>query len=410
MTQNKSYDANTLFAAIAIIPFLVPNGLQTFSFMRIVYDLKYLSFIIIALLTFGNGKIRRKGNDLILAIISFALIMIVISALQKTNVADAVTRMFNLLFPVLWINYMLKRCERKTLRGLIIYYAILSIINCGIILVNPEGIIATQSSNKTFLIGIDNKMVFTLLPILGISIFYIEKFLPSRNRKRNIAIATVIFASSLLAAWAANGMMAVLIMFFLLYFDKKGFEKFLNLRNGIIAIGVICFLVVFSNFFSQGLFAEFITNVLHKDVTFSGRSVLWAQTLKLVYQSPIYGYGIGSDVSNSFYFWSKGEIISGFSTHNGYLRILLEGGIIALVSYVMIYVVLYKSCKSIWNQNRGIRVLTYCTLGLLLTFIFEAEFYSTSMLFVLGMIYYYSQNDGLKYSIDDYVEKENSFR
>ena len=48
----------------------------------------------------------------------------------------------NLLFPVLWINYMLKRCERKTLRGLIIYYAILSIINCGIILVNPEGIIA----------------------------------------------------------------------------------------------------------------------------------------------------------------------------------------------------------------------------------------------------------------------------
>ena len=41
MTQNKSYDANTLFAAIAIIPFLVPNGLQTFSFMRIVYDLKY---------------------------------------------------------------------------------------------------------------------------------------------------------------------------------------------------------------------------------------------------------------------------------------------------------------------------------------------------------------------------------
>lgn len=32
MTQNKSYDANTLFAAIAIIPFLVPNGLQTFSF------------------------------------------------------------------------------------------------------------------------------------------------------------------------------------------------------------------------------------------------------------------------------------------------------------------------------------------------------------------------------------------
>ena len=204
--------------------------------------------------------------------------------------------------------------------------------------------------------------------------------------------------------------MAVLIMFFLLYFDKKGFEKFLNLRNGIIAIGVICFLVVFSNFFSQGIFAEFIINVLHKDVTFSGRSVLWAQTLKLVYQSPIYGYGIGSDVSNSFYFWSKGEIISGFSTHNGYLRILLEGGIIALVSYVMIYVVLYKSCKSIWNQNRGIRVLTYCTLGLLLTFIFEAEFYSTSMLFVLGMIYYYSQNDGLKYSIDDYVEKENSFR
>lgn len=108
MTQNKSYDANTLFAAIAIIPFLVPNGLQTFSFMRIVYDLKYLSFIIIALLTFGNGKIRRKGNDLILAIISFSLIMIVISALQKTNVADAVTRMFNLLFATVYKGNIIK--------------------------------------------------------------------------------------------------------------------------------------------------------------------------------------------------------------------------------------------------------------------------------------------------------------
>lgn len=105
MTQNKSYDANTLFAAIAIIPFLVPNGLQTFSFMRIVYDLKYLSFIIIALLTFGNGKIRRKGNGLILAIVSFSLIMIVISALQKTNVADAVTRMFANAFKPLQTRY-----------------------------------------------------------------------------------------------------------------------------------------------------------------------------------------------------------------------------------------------------------------------------------------------------------------
>lgn len=400
MTQNEASKNNVIFAAIAIIPFLIPNGLQTFSFMRIIYDLKYVSFILMFLLSFGNGKLRKRGNGLIIAIVTFSLIMVIISAIQKTNVSEAVTRMFNLLLPILWINYMLRNCERRTLRGLIIYYGILSVINCLIVLINPDGIIETQSSNKTFLIGIDNKMVLVLLPMLGISIFYIEKFLSTRTRNRNIFIAIVVFTSSLLAAWAANAMMAVVIMLLLLYLDEKGLENFLNLRNGIIAIGVICFLVVFSNVFAQGVFADFITGVLHKEVTFSGRTVLWAQVLTLVYKSPVWGYGVGSDISNSFYFWSKGEIISGFSTHNGYLKIMLEGGVIALIAYILIYVVLYRSSKSAWNNDKGVRILTYCVIGMLLTFVFEAEFFSTPMLFVVGMIYYYSQNSGLEYSTE----------
>ena len=107
------------------------------------------------------------------------------------------------------------------------------------------------------------------------------------------------------------------------------------------------------------------------------------QAIELIKKSPIIGYGAYEGVFRQFSFHTQAGILSGFSSHNGYLRLLIEGGITELLAYTLIFVVLAKRCARVWSVSREVNILAYSIVCMLLVFVMEAEYFTTVFLMAI---------------------------
>lgn len=386
MEEKRRNQNNIIILFLAVVPYLVPAGLGSLPIFDLLYKLKYVSIITIVLIAF---KKRVKLNMLVVNLLLFTGSMICITIMLDSNMLESFKRMTDIVVPVLWMNLMLKLNARRTLKFLIIYFGMLAVVNLIVIILLPNGLTATMDVNKMYLISVDNKMIFTLLPMLGIALFYIEMYQYRYKFAYNL-YAIIVFASAVFVIWNATGVVVVASMLLCWICDKYELwiSKFFTIRNGIIFLIIVIYLAVISDVFQTGILGMFITEVLHKPVTFSGRKTLWVQALQLIEKSPFLGYGVDSEILSSFSFSTSAGLLTGFSSHNGFLRILLEGGILTLALYFNIFVGIHRSCRTILKKYESVRILSYSMLAFLLACIFEAEFYSTTFMFLIALLYY----------------------
>ena len=384
MSENNKNSIFNLLIILAI-PYLVPAGLTQFSFFSVISKMKYISIAIVLMLTFRNGKIRV--NKFVFNVFLFDVVLLVITTFKGADIIGCLKQGIDMLFAVLWIYICLRINSRRILRFLHRYYLLVAILNFILIVIFPSGIIQTASTNAIKLLGDDNKMLYTLLPAFGISFYYILTYYEN-NKKKVLVITALIYFSSIAYIWAVTGILAFILVFTLYYFDQHSewARKLFNLRNCIIAIAGIFYLAVFSNSLQEGVFGNFITNVLNKPINFSGRTTLWIQAVDKIFNSPMLGYGFGEENVYAFSFSGASGILSGFSCHDGYLRLLLEGGAVIMVMYLLIYYRVYRDCRQAWSKNKDIHILAYAATGFLLGCIFEAEYTSFIYLVMLAIL------------------------
>lgn len=91
----------------------------------------------------------------------------------------------------------------------------------------------------------------------------------------------------------------------------------------------------------EGL-TNLVTEVSNK-VLFSGRERLWLESMSLIKDKPILGYGLHTTL----------QMLSGeeLSTHNQYLQILLQGGWVGLSLIIGILSILWRSLQNVANKG-----------------------------------------------------------
>jgi len=99
-----------------------------------------------------------------------------------------------------------------------------------------------------------------------------------------------------------------------------------------------------------------IVNLYGKDLTFSGRTNIWAATIPAIKANPIRGYGFGGVFFNhaiepTVSIDRRAGFIA-WHAHNSVLEMLLEGGLIGLVLYISFF---WSMISSAW---RALRVRT----------------------------------------------------
>ena len=371
---------------------MIPSGLLYISgFFSVLASIKFIFFPFLILFCMNNGKARI--SKFMFSVILFMLTLLIITIYKNGDVTAAIKQFIDYLYPIFWMEHILDNYERPMLRLILQYFGLLCVANVLIAVILPEGI-ARSGTNIIYLLGLDNKISFTYIPIFALSLMYIEKFCNKDRKLLFYIISIIVFTASNVLVWAVGGLMGfslMLMLWFANFYMSKlhTLRKLINFRSCIIAVAIVCYLVVFSKIFQKGILADFIVNVLHKTVSFSSRTVLWEQAITKVKKSLYIGYGLTKTTLFDFAFFNRNGILKGFSSHNGYLRLLLEGGIVLLVMYFnMLFSVTRGKIKEC-SEHKEVQALIFGTAGFLLACIFEAEYCSAYFLMLLTAIHYY---------------------
>ncbi|HEY4601038.1 MAG TPA: O-antigen ligase family protein, partial [Cerasibacillus sp.] len=114
--------------------------------------------------------------------------------------------------------------------------------------------------------------------------------------------------------------------------------------------------------------------ILEKDLTLSGRITIWDEALQLISKSYVFGYG---EIQSARYI-TVGT--AQFNAHNIFLQILLQGGIIFLFLFIVIFIISLRNSR--YCRVESIRY--YLLLAVFILFnMMVSEVYSFVIIFLL---------------------------
>ena len=175
-----------------------------------------------------------------------------------------------------------------------------------------------------------------------------------------IIIATVIMVMLLMPMWLRSILQKPWIFIAALLVEK-------TLIWGSVAI------------FQNPIVIDVMVNILHKSANMTGREKLYAVTMELVKNNPLWGYGHNTDIYR--------ELIGYGNAQNGLFHIITQAGIVgAIVYFGAVYIGIKKGKQDNTLKNYGLYMFIY---GMLVGAAVEINL---STVFILGVAIIYSLN------------------
>ena len=292
-----------------------------------------------------------KVNILLFSFISIMLI----SSIVNVNAQRGVFQVVKLLEVFLFFEYIKQiGNEKNTIRIFTILTFIYIIINDLLMFLSPS---LFYLNNSNYLLG--NKFqvsyIHILLPILYM---YYNSLINKKDVSNMVAsIITLLFAMFISAYTECTTGLVGTILFTVFYFCMRKKNKKVNAKAIIIVLLISCsILLIFSNIVKLKPVEYIIVNILHEDVTLTGRTIIYENIFNIIGSKWLLGYGYG----NSYDVMS--EQLNYPNTQNALLEYWLTTGIAGMI---LLIILIYKILN---NYNKRINsliiyLLVFCILG-----------------------------------------------
>lgn len=215
-----------------------------------------------------------------------------------------------------------------------------------------------------------------LIPAIGVAILYIYL-----NKKyfRGLILIITVFITVFLIKSATTTMAFVFMIIATIIGLFINSNKLFSMKMYSIAIFLASMFIVFV--FSEGNFPlidDFIENILHRDVTFTGRTVIWKLAIDQILERPIFGYGHSAQIEDSVHAWAN-------AAHNEFLQRWFIAGVIGFVLFLIMH---YLLADKVDKTKNTLLKATFIGLivGILTTYTMEAyiDFYRYYVVFFLA--------------------------
>lgn len=314
--------------------------------------------LIAAVFLFTTKRIRV--NLLLVVMAAYQGYLCVVTVLNSGNVfgiASSTARVLS-LYALLW--WGITHNKDRVLNYLRIYFLLLAVAMLVTTIVRPEGLYLVQSAateagdnpnNIRFLLGHKNNVLMFMFPgLLSSAVYWLE----SKSKIDATVFVAMLVATglSVMAIDSATSLVvcilvacaAVLAQFNLV----KTSNPFIWLAGALVSDIAVTVVKI------QELL-PFVTKVFHRTVTFSGRAAIWDQTIELIMQRPLFGYGYELESVTK----SRLPGDSFTSSHNIYLTAGYYGGVIGIA--------LLLSCITVsMNYLRTLKGSSACFIKLFL--------------------------------------------
>mgnify|MGYP004517064633 CR=1 FL=1 len=373
-----------LLYLVLLLPFFKTDFIARYTEISNLFNiLKIISIVIITIMFVRKGKI----NENLMFIGLFCLWPIFITFIKGDN--------FNLCFNlygmilILSLMFEVKNNDIRFIEALLFCFEIVIYINFITMIIWPNGLYTTGNeevgiATGNWFLGFKNVMIAYFLPAYITS--YLYKNISGKKIRNNILVM-VICISAILSKSSTSivGIITLCIFSNCKFFNRKG--NIFNIKNYIIIYIIIFILIVI--FRTQNMFSFLIVDILHKDLTFTNRTVLWDITLDKIKQSPILGYGCQNN--NIRHFMYNSETI--ITAHNQFLEFIYTGGIIMFGIYIMMIFKFGKKLKGFYD-DKNIQIIS---LGFLIFQIINlTEVYFNPLIYLVLIYLAYAKKFSLK--------------
>ena len=201
--------------------------------------------------------------------------------------------------------------------------------------------------------------------------------------------------ASVIVAWAGAGLVGIIFYATMIIVESlnRSEKKISYMRYYATYIIFYVAVVVFQ---VQNLFSGFFENVLQKDVTFTGRTLIWGQAIYAIAENPIFGYGSMAS--------GRTTVIMAYNTyvgaHNFILQIIIEVGIVGLIIFAVSMVICGRKIMHC-NDAKIRRVILMGILAMFIMYLTEGEVLRPTQYVVLFLAFYAPE-------LEQYCEKERT--
>lgn len=312
-------------------------------FHKIYINFSRISFLIILILWLKNKK-NFKDIKLLLLISIYFVLVLMLTILNSGNVRSFIMMSYPIIGTILLICLGIHKNIDLLLESFVYLFYGLIVINFFDAILFKD--ISSEYSTNYYFIGGKNQLAISFSVGFCFVKIYYEKY---RTLKSKFILISYMWFVIMTAIISKSGtcIISVMILIILNYFSfvKKILKPFRFLFGYLIFLYGIIVLKV------QNYFKFFIVDILHKDITFTHRTIIWEKALAEIRKSLFLGHGIHK---NANYFqievvYPNGKFLQEFSAHNQIIQHLYENGVIVILILALLY---FFCCRNrIKNKN-----------------------------------------------------------
>lgn len=373
------YIKNNYLLCFLLIPFFKPvcfqyySALQGLETMFVVW--KVLAALICLLLVVSYMWINSKLPKIIIPVLLFELIIMMSTVMNSGDLARATIDAVSIVSYTALFAMSLKYNGSGLMHLMGRILGILLIINLVSALIYPSGLPAdmyTNMENPLYFMVVDNGSALFLL--FSIVVFSVDGLLTYGRLKTGgkllilCAVINAFLCSSATAVFTVLLICVALLFIFISDFSKH--------QNPVILFAIYIAVFFYLITMQDNVISEFVLEkIFGRSATFTGRYYLWESAINMIKARPWLGYG--RSVQDYISAWG-----GYFSSHNYILETLLQGGVTALLFFIM--TVVYALRKSLYTRHLKITACIVCGLmAVLIAALMEAAVHSV---YIFGII------------------------
>lgn len=324
------------FIVLFILPFIGINVINDNILLSSAS--KMIVSIIGYLMLFENFNYNKNilNIKLILLVMLYSFIILFSAVINNNITIGMIYTNFVYIGFIIYINYCMKDFK-NFINALNILFTLLIIYNLilAIFVQSSYMYIGYQGSQKVFVGTFESRNGISMVMIPAIAFILIRsEYIYEKVRNKDILLCFMVLIIILLSKSSTGFIVGSLLVIYVLLLKKIKIK--INI-NKLMSIYTIIYTQVVIFRIQETVFRGFIENTLQKNVTLTGRTLIWDFIMKIIPNSLIFGYGRNDIIAQNAIIRDVTE------AHNGLLEILLCTGIIGLFVFILILLNVFKA-------------------------------------------------------------------
>lgn len=372
------------------IPLIVLCVLTPASLTHFIPGLTYLCFFCYFFLTIYlllNKKIIV--TPFIQLLLLFQLVFIISDILNYSTFFYHTRYLFINLFPCLYFT----GCKNEKQKRAYLYSVIVSLRYLLILqllskLFFPQGLYDNNliyAIEQYFLENDNSAMPFVyLLVVLSV---YFKRFYSDTSYKPFFDLFLCFVLTYV--SWSGTGIITMFLLLFSIIISNYPLKYNRSILVSLLVVIAVLFYDIVVNETSDIGMIRIISELLGKDISFSGRTYIWQQALSIISVHPIIGSGT-SELTRSIL--SLGGT-SNMGAHNQILQIVMEGGLLAAGALILLIIISIKiNRKIVDDEYRKIIFFLYLCICAILVGM-QMEIYTSGWILIYILAISYTVNN-----------------